>query len=138
MAWHPGLYSQGLCISPSPSTEDSVNQWHQAPPLATQVAGSSSLLAASPCGRPATGIVHHCGEQLAEKIVLRLFCIFKDMCVCVVMCCVVSLSLCVCFILFFETGISLYNHGCHGTHFVDLAGLEPTETQLPLSPECWD
>lgn len=59
------------------------------------------------------------------------------MCVCVVMCCVVSLSLCVCFILFFETGISLYNHGCHGTHYLDLAGLEPTETQLPLSPECW-
>jgi hypothetical protein len=29
-----------------------------------------------------------------------------------------------CFVLFFETGFSLYSSGYPGTHFVDQAGLE--------------
>ena len=45
------------------------------------------------------------------------------------MCCVF-----VCFI--FQDSVSLCSPGCPGT--VDQAGLELTEIDLPLLPECWD
>jgi hypothetical protein len=41
------------------------------------------------------------------------------------------------FIIFFEK-VSPHSPGSPGTHSVDQAGLELTETHLPLPPECWD
>jgi hypothetical protein len=38
----------------------------------------------------------------------------------------------------FQDRVSLCSPGCPGTHFIDQAGLEFTEINLTLAPECWD
>jgi hypothetical protein len=48
------------------------------------------------------------------------------------------LFVCLFVCLFFQDIISLYCFDGLGTCPVDQAGLEPTETLLPLPPECWD
>jgi hypothetical protein len=44
------------------------------------------------------------------------------------------------FVCLFLNRISLYSPGCPGTHFVDQAGFEASNSEipLPLPPECWE